>query len=185
MDGSSESSFGAPRVSPRSPPGSLDLYGKRTQKFKVQVLERDIGLLQEELKSVEGLHPASRYCKEVDEFVGDKQDPLVTKTQKIHKSHPFWNCLRERSCIFPWVCCCFSCKFHLKMPSFFTCCISCKSECLQCSCCLDTTCLKCCNCEVHSCSTCPCCCFGPVFHKCKMVNSCCGCRKASNSSCCQ
>ncbi|XVE51846.1 hypothetical protein DITRI_Ditri02bG0073800 [Diplodiscus trichospermus] len=68
MDGSSESSFGAPPVSPRSPPGSLDLYGKRTQMFKVQALEREIGLLQEELKSVEGLQPASVYCKECQAF---------------------------------------------------------------------------------------------------------------------
>ncbi|XVF86918.1 hypothetical protein PTKIN_Ptkin18bG0079500 [Pterospermum kingtungense] len=80
MDGSSDcSNFGAKPVSPRSPPGSIDLYGKRTQMFKVQALEREISLLQEELKSVEGLQPASRYCKEVDDFVGAKQDPLVTK----------------------------------------------------------------------------------------------------------
>ncbi|KAK6264298.1 G-protein gamma-like domain - like 3 [Theobroma cacao] len=79
MDGSSEASPGATAVSPRSPPGGLDLYGKRTQMFKVQALEREIGLLQEELKSVEGLQPTSRYCKEVDDFVGAKHDPLVTK----------------------------------------------------------------------------------------------------------
>lgn len=47
MDGSSESSVGAKPVSPRSPPaGSIDLFGKRTQMFKVQALEREIGLLQ-------------------------------------------------------------------------------------------------------------------------------------------
>ncbi|OMO66147.1 hypothetical protein COLO4_30738 [Corchorus olitorius] len=77
MGDSSESSFGAPPVSPRSPPGSLDFYGKRTQMVKVQALEREIGLLQDELKSVDGFQPASAYCKEVDDFVGATQDPLV------------------------------------------------------------------------------------------------------------
>ncbi|XP_028752202.1 guanine nucleotide-binding protein subunit gamma 3 isoform X2 [Neltuma alba] len=54
-------------LSPRSPPppGLLDFYGKRKQMVKIQVLEREIALLQEELKSLEGLHPASRCCKEV------------------------------------------------------------------------------------------------------------------------
>ncbi|XP_021294881.1 guanine nucleotide-binding protein subunit gamma 3 [Herrania umbratica] len=185
MDGSSESRPEATAVSPRSPPGILDLYGKRTQMFKVHALEREIGLLQEELKSVEGLQPASRYCKEVDDFVGAKHDPLVTKTQNIHKAHHCWKNLWERSCSFSSVCCCFSCTFHLKMPSFSACCMSCKSESLQCSCLENTTCLKCYKCEGHSCSACACCCYGPFFHKFKMVNFCCGCTKACYSSCCQ
>ncbi|KAF2323574.1 hypothetical protein GH714_036180 [Hevea brasiliensis] len=49
---------------PKSPPGCLDLFGKGRQLVKVQILEREIGLLQEELKTVEGLQPASRCCKE-------------------------------------------------------------------------------------------------------------------------
>ncbi|KAK4269063.1 hypothetical protein QN277_022268 [Acacia crassicarpa] len=54
-------------LSPKSSPplGLLDFYGKRKQMVKIQVLEREIALLQEELKSLEGLHPASRCCKEV------------------------------------------------------------------------------------------------------------------------
>lgn len=92
---------------------------------------------------------------------------------------------RERSCIFSSVCFCFSCAFHLKMPSFSTCCMSCKSESLQCSCLENTTCPKCYKCEGPSCPACACCCYGPFFHKFKKVNFCCGCRKACYSSCCQ
>ncbi|KAH7565594.1 hypothetical protein JRO89_XS09G0232000 [Xanthoceras sorbifolium] len=69
-----------PPKSPRSPPGGrLDLYGKRRQMVKVQVLEREIEDLfkQEELKSVEDLPPASRCCKEVDDFVRAKPDPFI------------------------------------------------------------------------------------------------------------
>ncbi|KAJ0007006.1 hypothetical protein Pint_29151 [Pistacia integerrima] len=67
-----------PPKSPRSPPACVDLYGKRRQMVKVQVLEREIGQLQEELKTVEDLQLASRCCKEVDEFVRAKVDPLIT-----------------------------------------------------------------------------------------------------------
>ncbi|KAL0410410.1 UNVERIFIED_CONTAM: Guanine nucleotide-binding protein subunit gamma 3 [Sesamum latifolium] len=53
-----------PLPRPKSPPEYADLYGKRREMAKVQVLEREIGFLEEELKSVEGLQPASRPCKE-------------------------------------------------------------------------------------------------------------------------
>lgn len=48
---SSGSSLGnSPELRPKCPksppPGALDLYGKRRQTVKVQVLEREIGLLQ-------------------------------------------------------------------------------------------------------------------------------------------
>lgn len=42
---SSSSSLAAP-VSPKSPPGSRDLFGRRRQLVKVQVLEREISLLE-------------------------------------------------------------------------------------------------------------------------------------------
>ncbi|KAF7843607.1 putative G-protein gamma [Senna tora] len=57
----------------------LDFYGKRRQMLKIQVLDREIALLQEELKSLEGLHPASRCCKELDTFVGCSSDPFTPK----------------------------------------------------------------------------------------------------------
>ncbi|TXG68324.1 hypothetical protein EZV62_003259 [Acer yangbiense] len=80
-----------PPMSPRSPPEvGLDLYGKRRQMVKVQVLEREIGLLQEELKSVEDLQPASRCCKELNDFVEAKPDPFIAENQENRKSKSFW-----------------------------------------------------------------------------------------------
>ncbi|CAL0308681.1 unnamed protein product [Lupinus luteus] len=50
---------------PKSPPpGLLNFHGKRKQLLKLQILETEILFLQEELKSLEGLLPASRCCKE-------------------------------------------------------------------------------------------------------------------------
>ncbi|KAH9665247.1 Guanine nucleotide-binding protein subunit gamma 3 [Citrus sinensis] len=103
MDNACRSSLVESPMGPRSPPAAaLDLYGKRRQMVKVQVLEREIGLLQEELKSVEDVQPASICCKEyvwllccivVDDFVGAKPDPLVAIKQESHKPNPFWKSL--------------------------------------------------------------------------------------------
>lgn len=47
MDNACRFSLVEPPMSPRSPPAAaLDLYGKRRHMVKVQVLEREIGLLQ-------------------------------------------------------------------------------------------------------------------------------------------
>lgn len=47
MDNACRSSLVMSPMGPRSPPAAaLDLYGKRRQMVKVQVLEREIGLLQ-------------------------------------------------------------------------------------------------------------------------------------------
>ncbi|MCL7045262.1 hypothetical protein MKW94_026863 [Papaver nudicaule] len=62
---------------PRSPPKYPDMTGKHRELVKVQKLEREIGFLEEELKSVENLQPASRSCKEVDSYVGANPDPLI------------------------------------------------------------------------------------------------------------
>ncbi|KAH7572048.1 hypothetical protein JRO89_XS04G0192400 [Xanthoceras sorbifolium] len=75
--GSTSSVPSLPPPCPKSPPEYPDLYGKRRETAKVQMLEREIGFLEEELKSVEGLHPASRYCKEVADFVLANSDPLI------------------------------------------------------------------------------------------------------------
>ncbi|KAL8250051.1 hypothetical protein R6Q59_033744 [Mikania micrantha] len=67
-------------MSPVSSPSSVvfvDLYGKRRQVAKVQVLEREIGLLQDEIKSLVELQPASRCCKELDDYVEATPDPLI------------------------------------------------------------------------------------------------------------
>ncbi|KAH7547070.1 hypothetical protein FEM48_Zijuj01G0268000 [Ziziphus jujuba var. spinosa] len=103
---------------PPPPPPGLDLYGKRRQMVKLQVLEREIGLLQlqirlslecpksytfkvflrsssgsdgtelkqclhiEELKSLDGLQPASRSCRELDTFIGNRTvvNPITSGT---------------------------------------------------------------------------------------------------------
>ncbi|GAB4853710.1 Guanine nucleotide-binding protein subunit gamma 3 [Ancistrocladus abbreviatus] len=57
-----------PPPRPRSPPRYPDLYGKRRETAKLQMLERERGFLEEELKFVESLQPASRCCKEYARF---------------------------------------------------------------------------------------------------------------------
>ncbi|MFS7974585.1 putative G-protein gamma [Helianthus anomalus] len=67
-------------ISPLSSPSSIvfvDLYGKRRQVAKVQVLEREIALLQDEIKSLAELEVASRCCKELEDYVEATPDPLV------------------------------------------------------------------------------------------------------------
>ncbi|KAJ0030291.1 hypothetical protein Pint_13517 [Pistacia integerrima] len=75
--GSASSVPSLPPPRPKSPPEYPDLYGKRREMARVQVLEREIGFLEEELKSVEGLHPASRCCKEVADFTVANADPFI------------------------------------------------------------------------------------------------------------
>ncbi|KAG4949458.1 hypothetical protein JHK85_043327 [Glycine max] len=53
-----------PSPTPKAPSGYPDLYRKRRETAKIQMLEREISFLEEELKSSEGLQPASRCCKE-------------------------------------------------------------------------------------------------------------------------
>ncbi|KAF5177389.1 G-protein coupled receptor [Thalictrum thalictroides] len=62
---------------PKSPPKYPDMSGRRKELAKVQMLEREIGFLEEELKACEGLQLASRSCKEVDDFVVANPDPLI------------------------------------------------------------------------------------------------------------
>lgn len=159
-------------MSPKSPPpGLVDFHGKRKQMIKVQVLEREIGLLQEELKSLEALHPASRCCKELDDFVGSISDPFTPKKQAISESQH-----SRKQLSLPWICCSSSCLLHKKMAKgCFACCSSSKSKCSGCSCLKTTTtsaqncnkvlkffhtpcafCLTCfaCKCDVDPCFNC-------------------------------
>ncbi|GAY37657.1 hypothetical protein CUMW_030720, partial [Citrus unshiu] len=80
--GSSSSVPSLPPPCPKSPPEYPDLYGKRRELAKVQVLEREISFLEEELKTVDRFHPASRSCKEVADFVVAKSDPLIPKSEE-------------------------------------------------------------------------------------------------------
>ncbi|KAL4589405.1 hypothetical protein LXL04_002312 [Taraxacum kok-saghyz] len=78
MGSSPEGRLGSPTLPvprPKSPP---ELYGKRRELAKVVMLEREIGFLQEELKSTETLQPASRCIKEVADFVVANPEPLIT-----------------------------------------------------------------------------------------------------------
>ncbi|RDX84672.1 Guanine nucleotide-binding protein subunit gamma 3, partial [Mucuna pruriens] len=69
-----------PPPSPKSPPEYPDLYGKRRDTARLHMLEREITFLEEELKSVEGLQPASRCCKEIADYVMANSDPLLPST---------------------------------------------------------------------------------------------------------
>ncbi|XP_057450883.1 guanine nucleotide-binding protein subunit gamma 3-like isoform X2 [Lotus japonicus] len=123
------------RMSPKSPlPGFVDFHGKRKQMVKIQVLEREIGVLQEELKSLEGLHPASRCCKELDAFVGSISDPFTPIKESDTESHHF----RKQICSVPWICCSSSCLLQKKMAKL--CCCSCCSS--SNSKCTGSNCLK-------------------------------------------
>nr|XP_029119466.1 guanine nucleotide-binding protein subunit gamma 3-like [Elaeis guineensis] len=82
-----------PPPSPKSPPKYPDLCGRRRLQLEVQILNREIGFLQEELHSLEGLQPVSRCCKEVNEFVGTKTDPLLPINKKRRKSCHIWRWL--------------------------------------------------------------------------------------------
>ncbi|KAA8523333.1 hypothetical protein F0562_009756 [Nyssa sinensis] len=106
-----------PPPRPKSPPQYPDLYGKRRELLKVQMLEREIGFLEDELKSIDGLQSASRCCKEVADFVVANSDPLIPESQKIHRSCRFWKWLcGASSCFnFSWICC-YGCCPHLEVP---------------------------------------------------------------------
>ncbi|KAI9119811.1 hypothetical protein K1719_009200 [Acacia pycnantha] len=157
-------------LSPKSSPplGLLDFYGKRKQMVKIQGLEREIALLQEELKSLEGLHPASRCCKELDTFVGSGSDPFTPTNQTISKSHGFWKQIRlSLVCLvsLPWVCCSRCCVLPRRRVK--GCCRSgcLKTKTVRCCCCNDVV-KPCGNC--HVCSSCDCCgrnCFYRCCHQ--------------------
>ncbi|PQM35543.1 guanine nucleotide-binding protein subunit gamma 3 [Prunus yedoensis var. nudiflora] len=108
-----------PPPCPKSPPQYPDLYGKRRETARVQMLEREIGFVEEELKSVERLQPSSRCCKEVADFVAANPDPLIPTNRKKRRSCRFWKWLCRMPCFScSWICCCCCnrCSLHLEMP---------------------------------------------------------------------
>ncbi|XVF35142.1 hypothetical protein REPUB_Repub18cG0119600 [Reevesia pubescens] len=117
--GGSSSVPSLPPPCPKSPPEYPDLYGKRRETAKVQMIEREISFLEEELKFVGGLQPASKCCKEVTDFVMAKSDPLIPTSRKNRKSCRFWKWLCGMPCFnLSWICCCCysGCSCHLKCP---------------------------------------------------------------------
>ncbi|KAH6807114.1 guanine nucleotide-binding protein subunit gamma [Perilla frutescens var. frutescens] len=94
------------------------------------MLEREIGFLEEELKSVERIPPASRSCKEVADFVIGNVDPLIPTIKKTRRSCRFWKWLCGVCCFdISWNCCC-SCSWDLGMPRCSDCMTSTAVACL-------------------------------------------------------
>ncbi|XP_039016923.1 guanine nucleotide-binding protein subunit gamma 3-like [Hibiscus syriacus] len=153
---------------PKSPPKYPDLYGKRREKAKVQMLEREITFLEEELKSVEGFQPASRSCKEVTDFVMANSDPYIPPSSKNPKSCGFWKWLCGLPCCnSPCLCCC--CNSGCSRCDCNLCnCRSC--DCMSCNCCssLDEEPCRCgsCKCSACDCSSCSSCCRAPKWRCC-------------------
>ncbi|KAI3410785.1 G protein gamma domain-containing protein [Psidium guajava] len=197
--GCSSSVPSLPPPCPKSPPEYPDLYGKRREAAKVQMLEREIGFLEEELKSLDGLQPASRCCKEVTDFVVANSEPLIY--QRGNKSCRFWKWLCGMSCFsLSWVCCCCypACPVHLELPCSCNC-----NSCNSCKCCSCPSCSvrKCRCCSVRKCRCCSCpksdCCKGISccsrsctfsFPSCPSCSCCswpsCSCCSLPRSSCC-
>ncbi|KAK8543774.1 hypothetical protein V6N13_025942 [Hibiscus sabdariffa] len=116
---------------PKSPPKYPDLYGKRREKAKLQMLEREASFLEEELKSVEVLQPASMNCKEVADFVTAKPDPFMPTELPC--------------CNLACFCCCCNagCSFYLKCPE------CCDDHLCNCYLCGATSC-KASTCKLHT-----------------------------------
>ncbi|XXG51424.1 hypothetical protein AAC387_Pa02g5197 [Persea americana] len=166
----------------RSPPRYPDFYGKHRKQVELQILNREIGFLKEELQSVGDLKPASSCCKEyavmlVDEFVGTNPDPLILQNLKIHRPFCIWKWLCGKSCFnASWICCYSGCLLHLERP----CCACDPSRNCQCcrrrsGCCLEKPCCRsCCLLSSPSCKDCS---FRCVW-------SCIGCRKVCHCQTC-
>ncbi|XP_062091139.1 guanine nucleotide-binding protein subunit gamma 3 [Humulus lupulus] len=161
-----------PPPCPKSPPAYPDLYGKRREMAKVQMLEREIGFLQEELKSAERILPASRCCKEVADFVAANPDPLMPTNRRKRRSCRCWKWLCGIPCFnLSWICCCCyskCCSIHLEMPQ------CCKCNCSPCACCCKCPSWFSCSLPKWRCPRCSCSC--PRSDCCK--------KKSCSRSCC-
>ncbi|KAK8348582.1 hypothetical protein V6Z11_A06G090200 [Gossypium hirsutum] len=157
------------------------------------MLEREISFLEEELKSIEGFQPASRYCKEVTDFVMANSDPLI-QLRKNQKSCGFWKWLCGLPC-FNMACtsCCRNsgCCCYLKCPECWKCslcdCSSC--NCMSYKCCTSSDCNACkctsCDCSSCNCSSCFSCCKVPKWQCCcGKMSCCCKFRPPSCTNCC-
>ncbi|KAJ0266475.1 Guanine nucleotide-binding protein subunit gamma 3 [Hirschfeldia incana] len=202
--GSSLAKSSLPPPRPKSPPEYPDLYGKRREAARVQMLEREIGYLEAKIKFIEGVQPASRCCKEVSDFVVANSDPLIPAQQKSRRHCRFWKWLC--SCVpclslVSFCCCCQSeCSCHLRKPK---CCNCTSCNCVGSKCCDGSCCSNICCCPKPSCPSCSCfrgcccscpdlsCCIPTCFRSCsrpsclnKKKSSCCSCNcKIKWSSC--
>lgn len=195
MMGAPSGSASLPPPCPKSPPVYPDLYGKRRELAKVQMLEREIGFLEEEVKSAEDLPPASKCCKEVADFVVANSDPLIPTNRKIHKRCRFWKWLCGMPCIsLSWLCCCMRCcSLRLEKPhcSFCCSCHGCSPPKWRCCCNLSRS-SSCCRPRNTLCGGKTCCAFPRVSCPCKCswvclcpkVPCCSNCTKTSCNPCC-
>ncbi|XP_078156203.1 guanine nucleotide-binding protein subunit gamma 3-like isoform X2 [Carex rostrata] len=130
---------------PKSPPEYPDVCGKHRLKVAVQSLNQEIDFLKRELNSMEGTVPASRCCKELNEYVSRNPDPLIKVYEKRNNSCSIWNifswgwicCTRGRGCLVcpkqPKTCCCMPFKNII-------CCRWCRVGCTECNCCKMSSC---------------------------------------------
>nr|XP_018681408.1 PREDICTED: keratin-associated protein 4-12-like isoform X1 [Musa acuminata subsp. malaccensis] len=163
----------APR--PKSPPKYPDVCGRRRLQLELHILNREIGFIEEELQSLEGIQPVSRCCKEVNEFVEMKPDPLMPINKRRHKSCCLWRWLRSKLCLdFSWICC-LSCWGE-------TCC-SCSKVSCSCSC-SSLSCFRPqCSCWNASSSSPGCCKWWSSRFKPRCSSSCCD-QPSCSDSCC-
>ncbi|XP_073157397.1 guanine nucleotide-binding protein subunit gamma 3-like isoform X2 [Henckelia pumila] len=159
---------GLPPPRPKSPPEYPDLYGKRRELAKIQMLEREIGFLEEELKSADGFQQASRSCKE-------------SRTMEIRRPHGFRK----------WLCgvSCFNvsgiCTTDPEIPPCCKCpcsglCVSCRVPKFACGSCSNTrgrlnkskSCWNCCIPKFPSGITCSCSSVKCMYPKCPEVYLC-------------
>ncbi|XP_020083271.1 keratin-associated protein 5-5-like [Ananas comosus] len=162
--------------SPKSPPKYPDFCGRRRLQLEVQILNREIGFLEDELQSLDGIQPVSKCCKEVNEFVGTKPDPLIPINKKRRRSCRLLRWIGSKLCFnLSWFCCCPSlCLFKVELPSCScprpkNCCTHCECRCPNYSCCTLSCCQPSCSCpKIPSCK--PCCkphCGWPPIPSCK------------------
>ncbi|CAL0304801.1 unnamed protein product [Lupinus luteus] len=155
-----------PLMSHKAPLQIQELYRKRREVARFQMLEREISFLQEELKSSEGLQQASKCCQEIADFVMTNSDPLLPMNNKSNKSNSFSKWLCWIPCFnMSWICCwyydgCFpSCYYKCKS-------LSCNCDFLSMNCGIPSSCcnfwcpfIHKCSCFCQSCpKVCPSCC---------------------------
>ncbi|CAH1425433.1 unnamed protein product [Lactuca virosa] len=138
--------------------GYVDLYGKRRQAARVQVIEREIGLLQDEIKSLGSIGLASSSCKELDDFIDATPDPLIAINPMSGGSKNFLKIFGRKFSCLSWMCCfCGTC-----CGSHISCCCDVKKSCswrlckcctISCRCSFDLSCPKY---SVCCCNLCPC-----------------------------
>ncbi|CAM8887128.1 unnamed protein product [Rhodiola kirilowii] len=178
---------------PKSPPKYPDLYGKRREAARLQMLDREILLLQEDLKFVEALQPASVHCKEVVDFVLVTADPLTpTNKKKDHSSVSGWKWLCKLPPCFnlSWLCC-YHCSLCFQVPKSCRSCKPCDCTLPKCNggclCCFHKSACStnCCDFECPSCSASFCTVFSCSAPKCAPWKCChCNCIKKCWNSCC-